>query len=284
MGKITCEICGSEEIEKQGEKFICLNCGIRYSADNLRNMLKQTNTQNAESSQTKNEEENKDDKYIQEVEKAIADNDITKARQLIYLISDYDRAELLRCVLILASGSVNEPAFEDAINQINCTNHHGFEYLAIFTGEKKLLYLYLSLQYMMEYFIKLSKTLNPDIDMNKIRNDFPYREKNLHPYYELYSAFMDIADFCQRYNLVWEFCLAIKERKFLKTEEEVKNAIEKIKTDIAAGQTENYYDSFINSYESIYWYREEEKERNEEIVLQHDETVISFFNKMLEII
>lgn len=39
MIQIVCEVCGSKEIKKQGDTFVCQSCGIQYSLDSVKNML-----------------------------------------------------------------------------------------------------------------------------------------------------------------------------------------------------------------------------------------------------
>ena len=39
MGKVICEICGSNDLLKDGDYFRCINCGACYSAEHLKRML-----------------------------------------------------------------------------------------------------------------------------------------------------------------------------------------------------------------------------------------------------
>ena len=184
MGKLMCEVCRGTEIEKEGDKFVCKNCGVKYSVEHLRGLLGVDNPATLQPQETEStkqdimtsEQKVKEEGYIQEIENAINNNDIKKARQLIYFISDYNKAELLRCRLILATGTISQPNFAEAINATNyCIDHHGFKYLIEYVNENKLLYRYLTIKYLLEHFMKLLNTLNCDINIDNVsqnRGDF----------------------------------------------------------------------------------------------------------------
>ena len=279
MKKITCEVCGNSEIILQKDKFVCQKCGVKYSTEHLRNIFEKDNSENTESPEQKQEtkqEENKDDFYIQEIEKALIFNDIEKARELIYFISDYDKAELCRCRLILSTGTISDTKFKESINRDNyCLDKHGFEYLTVFLKKDLILYRYLSVKYLIEYFLKHLQTFDCDTGIEAIKKD---REI----LFALFKAFGEIMAFCERNNLVYEFCLALKKRKIFKTEEEVKDRIEKIRKKFEAGKAENYYNFFINLYKDF------AKAAKKAFLSAEDfdeaPFVLSFFNKFVGII
>ncbi len=39
MGKLSCEICGSNDLIKENGAFVCQNCGIKYTLEEVRAML-----------------------------------------------------------------------------------------------------------------------------------------------------------------------------------------------------------------------------------------------------
>ena len=41
MKKMICEVCGSQSIKKEGGVFVCQECGIQYSLDEVRSLLKE---------------------------------------------------------------------------------------------------------------------------------------------------------------------------------------------------------------------------------------------------
>ena len=43
MANINCEICGGSRLVKQGDRFICNDCGTSYSLEDARNLLQQNN-------------------------------------------------------------------------------------------------------------------------------------------------------------------------------------------------------------------------------------------------
>ena len=282
MGKLMCEVCRGTEIEKEGDKFVCKNCGVKYSVEHLRGLLGVDNPTTSQPQETESskqdimtsEQKAKEEGYIQEIENAINNNDINRAQELIYLISDYNKAELFRCRLILATGTVAQPNFDEAINRTQyAIDHHGFEYLAQYLFEEKLLYHYLSVKYMVEHFLKLVKTFNCDINADNI-------EKDPLPFCNLFTAFGTILDFCESHNFVWEFCLSIKERNIFKTEAEIKNEIEKIKMETAKGQTENFYSLFTTYYKDLINKTNGDNNMEPSVVTSF---LVKFYNKILEI-
>lgn len=279
MKKITCEVCGNSEIVLQKDKFVCQKCGIKYSAEHLRNMFEKANSENIELPEQKQEtkqEENKDDFYIQEIEKALIFNDIEKARELIYFISDYNKAQLLKCRLLLTTGTISDTKFKEAINRDNyCLDKQGFEYLAVFLKKDLILYRYLSVKHLIEYFLKHLQTFDCNTSIETINKD----RKTL---FDLFKSFGEVMAFCERNNLVWEFCLALKERKLFKTEEEVSNTIEKIKKEVEWGQAENYYDFFIKHYKKFA--KAANKAFLDKKPFDQDSFVLSFFNKFVGIV
>ena len=106
--------------------------------------------------------------------------------------------------------------------------------------------------------------------------------KDRKTFFDLFNSFGEVIAFCERNKLIWEFCLSLKERKIYKTEEESKNAIEKTQKEVLSGQTENYYDFFVN------FYNDYAEAANKAFLDRKDfdkaPFVLSFFNKITEII
>ncbi len=282
MGKLMCEVCRGTEIEKEGDKFVCKNCGVKYSVEHLRWLLGVDNPTTSQPQETESskqdimtsEQKAKEEGYIQEIENAIANVDIKKALKLLHFISDRDKAELFRCRLFLATGTVSKPNFNSAISGVGGytleSENHGLQNLIENVKKDKALYRYLSVKYLIEHYLKLFKTLGDDITVDKVRKDPGSYFNFFHYFYD------DILPFCS--DLVLEFCLALKERRFFTTEEDVKNEIERIKTEIENGQTENLYEFFIN-------YREDFLDSLDiDTHFEQDAGIVQFLNKILQFI
>ena len=39
MAAITCELCGSNDVVKQGEFFVCQHCGTKYSLEEAKKLI-----------------------------------------------------------------------------------------------------------------------------------------------------------------------------------------------------------------------------------------------------
>lgn len=272
MKKITCEVCGNSELELQKHKFVCQKCGVKYSTEKLRNIFAKINSANSEKQPTQS---GKEELYLQEIEKALTNNDIEKALELLYPISDYDKAELLRCRLLLATGTLSDPKFKESINHNKyCIDKQGLEYLVVFVKNNLSLYRYLSVKYLIEYFLKHLQTLDCNTGIETINQDRKI-------FFDLFNSFGEVIAFCERNKLIWEFCLSLKERKIYKTEEELKNAIEKIQKEVLSGQIENYYDFFVNFYND--YAETANKAFLDRRSFDHTPFVLSFFNKFVGI-
>lgn len=277
MNKIICEICGNRELELQKDKFVCQRCGAKYSTKHLRDVFSNKNPDNSATQPIETSKKaTKEELFLQEIENAITNNDIEKALELFYPISDYDKAELIRCRLFLATGTISDPKFKEAINHNKyCIDKQGLEYLVVFVKNNLSLYRYLSVKYLIEYFLKHLLSLNCDTSVENVNKNRPIL-------FDLFKSFGEVIAFCERNKLIWEFCLSLKERKTYKTEEEVKNAIEKIQKEVSEGKAENYYDFFVNLYNE--YAEAANKAFLDKKDFDHDTFVLSFFNKFLEII
>lgn len=40
MQKLQCEVCGGNELVKEGEYFVCQHCGTKYTKESLKEMMK----------------------------------------------------------------------------------------------------------------------------------------------------------------------------------------------------------------------------------------------------
>ena len=39
MEKLACEACGSKDLIKQGDYYVCQYCGVKYTVSEIKNML-----------------------------------------------------------------------------------------------------------------------------------------------------------------------------------------------------------------------------------------------------
>lgn len=244
MALIKCKECG-KEISSLAKT--CPSCGCPIAAG--------SNQQNQSSNFVLDNSNN----YLEMAKSALAadnfEESIKYANKLIEINTENLDGWFIKGQATLLSGTVSNPRFKEAIYCFsNILNKKNDNYLFRCDIAGTILDTYNGFQEQIKANKKgafsqalISGAIDVVTGDNSAQDGLDQRNANIATVEELRNQFSAyVIPFVEQYNLQWEFSLFLSERPVGNTEEELRQNVEKIREDINSGQTENYYQKFLN--------------------------------------